>query len=424
MAQVIASEPRDIAVPGDKSLSHRALMFAALARGTSRITGILDSHDVQSTAECLRRMGVSIPPLSDSFDVESAGVHALRNPERDLDCGNSGTSTRLLAGIVAGAARTARFIGDESLSKRPMRRVAAPLERMGARFEFEGTDGLPMRIVGAPLQSIDFVSPSASAQVKSAVLLAGLSAGIAVSVTEPTRSRDHTERMMEALGVPLTIGETRVDLSPMRGELTGFDFEVPGDPSSAAFFAAWAALSGVPITTSAISVNPTRIGFLTALSHAGVHVETEGLAARCGEPIGRLTVRGRATRPFVITEQSVPSMVDELPLIGCMAARIAGESRVTGARELRVKESDRIATVVNNLRAIGADADELPDGFVVRGSDKPLRGRVLTHADHRIAMAFGILGALPGNEIELDDPACVAVSFPDFWIALRRLTVR
>ena len=415
-------EPREVAVPGDKSLSHRALMLAALARGESRVVGVLDSADVRSTAECLRRLGVPIPPIADEMTIRGSGITALRNPVLDLDCGNSGTSTRLLAGIVAGAGRTARFTGDESLSKRPMRRVAEPLERMGARVEFEGADGLPMRIVGKQLHTIDFASPSSSAQIKSAVLLAAYASRVSVTVNEPIRSRDHTERMLSALGVPIDLSDGTVTLARGGEEIEGFEFEVPGDPSSIAFFAAWAVLSGVPIKSNTISVNPTRIGFLSALARAGAKVETEGLAVRCGEPVGRVCVSGTVHTPFTITGESVPAMVDELPLIGCLAACIDGESRVTGARELRVKESDRIATVVNNLRAIGADADELPDGFVVRGRPGPLTGRVKTHADHRIAMAFGMLGALPGNEIELDDPACVDVSFPGYWRELNRVS--
>jgi 3-phosphoshikimate 1-carboxyvinyltransferase len=412
---VNAIKPRAVAVPGDKSLSHRALMLAALARGASRITGVLDSADVRSTAECLRRLGVGVPPIAADMSVPATGVAGLRDPGVDLDCGNSGTTTRLMAGIVAGAARKARFVGDASLSKRPMRRVAEPLERMGARVEFEGADGLPMRVTGRALHSIDFASPSSSAQIKSSVMLAALASRVSVTVNEPIRSRDHTERMLSALGVPIEFSNGTVSLGAVDHDIDAFEFEVPGDPSSVAFFAAWAALAGVPVTTNIISVNPTRTGFLTALAQAGAKVETEGLSTRCGEPVGRVTVSGHVTSPFVITGDMVPAMVDELPLIGCMASRIAGESRVTGARELRVKESDRIATVVQNLRAIGADADELSDGFVVRGSDRPLRGSVVTHADHRIAMAFGVLGALPGNEIEIDDRACVAVSFPEFW---------
>jgi 3-phosphoshikimate 1-carboxyvinyltransferase len=423
VAPLTPGQPRDVAVPGDKSLSHRALMLAALAEGRTCVTGILQSADVRSTAECLRRLGVPIPAMSDEMIIESGGVRAMSDSTANLDCGNSGTTVRLLAGIVAGSGRTARFVGDASLSKRPMRRVAEPLERMGARITFETADGLPMTVTGGRLCGIDFTSPTASAQVKSALLLAGVAGRVRVSVREPGRSRDHTERMLSALGAPVRVDDGVVVLDEGCPSLRGFEFAVPGDPSSAAFFAAWSVLRGVAIRTGIISVNPTRAGFFSALARAGASVTTESIGSRCGEPVGSVTVGGSLTAPFIVDGAAVPAMVDELPLIACLATRTPGESRVTGARELRVKESDRIATVVGNLRSVGADADELADGFVVRGTDRALRGRVLTHGDHRIAMAFGVLAALPGNEIEIDDPACVDVSFPGFWDELRRVEV-
>lgn len=422
MASLTHGPPVDVRIPGDKSLSHRALMFAALGGGTSRIAGLLDSADVRSTAECLRRLGVSVPPTDAPLRIESRGALELRDPDQDLDCGNSGTSARLLAGIVAGSGRVARFTGDASLSRRPMRRVAEPLEQMGASITFEGGDGLPMIVRGGPLRPVDWTSRSASAQVKSAILLAAVSGRVAATVHEPARSRDHTERMLGALGVSVHVDGTSVHVDAADGSLPPLDFDVPGDPSSAAFFAAWALLTGRSVRTSVISTNPTRTGFLDALVRVGAVVEVDDAGLRCGEPVGLVQVSGAIERPFTIVHDDVPALVDELPLIACLAASVPGESRVTGAAELRVKESDRIATVVSNLRAIGADADELPDGFVVHGHTRPLRGRVTTHGDHRIAMAFGVLGAVPGNEIAVDDPACVAVSFPGFWATLADLT--
>lgn len=413
--------PIDITVPGDKSLSHRAVMLASIARGRSRITGVLDSADVRSTAECMRRLGVAIPPIASSMEITGGGVAGLEDPSQDLDCGNSGTSARLLAGLVAGAGRTARFVGDASLSKRPMRRVTEPLEKMGARIVPETNDGLPLRIIGGPLKPIEYTSPVASAQIKSALLMAGLCARVRVVVHEPSRSRDHTERMLAALGVPVTVDGATVTLAANAPDIDGFSFDVPGDPSSAAFFAAWAMLTGRAVRTSVISTNPTRTAFFDALERVGATVTVESRETRCGEPVGRFTIRGAIAKPFVLGPAGVPSMIDELPLVACLAACVPGESRVTGAKELRVKESDRIAAVVSNLRAIGADAEELPDGFIVRGARKPYRGCVVTHGDHRIAMGFGVLGAAPGNAIEVDDPACVAVSFPSFWDTLARL---
>jgi 3-phosphoshikimate 1-carboxyvinyltransferase len=421
---VSAPEPVDISVPGDKSLSHRALILSALARGESHVRGLLDSDDVQSTAECLRVLGFPVPTLSAEFVVNSPGASAMVDATRDLDCGNSGTTARLLAGVVAGARVRARFVGDASLTRRPMARLAVPLRELGARVEFDaGTDGLPMRIGpgAAPLQSVTFDSPTPSAQLKSAVILAGLVGGVGVTAHEPTRSRDHTERMLSALGVPIAVDGTTVRLPPGAHRVAPLDFDVPGDPSSAAFFAAWAVLAGTPVRTNTIALNPTRTGFLDVLARVGAHVHTERTTPRCGEPVGRVLVSGVLAAPFTVTGADVPAMVDELPLVACLAARAPGTTRVGGAGELRVKESDRIAVVVANLRAIGADADELPDGFVVRGSERPLRGTVVTHGDHRIAMAFGVLGALPGNEVVVDDPGCVAVSFPGFWRELDRV---
>ncbi|HYV98996.1 MAG TPA: 3-phosphoshikimate 1-carboxyvinyltransferase [Gemmatimonadaceae bacterium] len=413
--------PLDVVIPGDKSLSHRALMFAALARGTSSVRGILDSDDIRSTAECMRRLGAGVPPLSADMSINAAGVSALRNPAEDLDCGNSGTSARLLSGLVSGAGITARFTGDGSLSKRPMKRVAEPLTRMGARFEFERGEGLPMMVIGGPLMSIDFISPTPSAQVKSALLLAGVTSGAAVTVREPARSRDHTERMLAALGASVSVSGTAVSLRGDTRALSVLDFDVPGDPSSAAFFAAWAVLSGRTIRTNPVSVNETRTGFFSALARAGARISVESQSVRCGEPVGSLVIGGRLDRAFALAEAQIPSMIDELPLVACLAAYAPGETRVTGAAELRVKESDRIAAVVANLRAVGVDAEELRDGFVVRGGRRPLKGSVVTHADHRIAMAFGILGALDGNDITIDDPDCAGVSFPGFWNELARL---
>lgn len=413
--------PVDVAVPGDKSLSHRALILAALADGTSHVHDILDSADVRSTADCLRALGVAIPPIAKHMRIVGGGVRGLLNPTRDLDCGNSGTTARLIAGLVAGAGRTARFVGDASLSRRPMRRVAEPLTQMGATVSFENPDGLPMRIAGASLKPIDYASSKSSAQIKSAVLLAGLASRVQVRFTEPVASRDHTERMLGALGVPVRANGKEVILDAGAPAPRAFEFEVPGDPSSAAFFAAWAVLVGVSVRTSLVSVNPSRVGFFDALTRMGAYVTTAVESTRCGEPVGRIVVGGAVTQALSLDSQYVPGMIDELPLLACVGAYAPGETRVRGAAELRTKESDRIATVVSNLKAIGADSTELPDGFVVRGGRRPLRGRIVTHGDHRIAMAFGILGAIPGNQIDVDDRECVAVSFPAFWTELARL---
>ncbi|MBL8995999.1 MAG: 3-phosphoshikimate 1-carboxyvinyltransferase [Gemmatimonadales bacterium] len=408
-------------VPGDKSISHRALMLAALGSGRSRIRGLLCSADIESTAGVLRALGAIIPPLdSAEVVVEGLGLRGLRAPAADLDCGNSGTSTRLLAGIVAGAGLHARFTGDASLSARPMRRVARPLEAMGARVELAEHGGLPMTVRGGPLRGLTWHSEVASAQVKSAILLAGLVADVPVEVHEPAATRDHTERMLRARGADIRTDGLAVSFVP-GARLDAADTEVPGDPSSAAFFAGLAALgASEPLTIEAISVNPLRIGALRVLRRMGARVTYGASAEQGGESVASVTVGPSALRGVTIAADEVPALIDELPLLACVAARAEGETRVTGAEELRVKESDRIRAIVANLRALGADAEELPDGLVVRGSDRPLRGTVRTHADHRIAMAFGVLGAVAGNDVTIDDPSCASVSYPTFWDDLAR----
>lgn len=412
----------ELRVPGDKSISHRALIASVLAEGRSRVRGILPSADVHSTAGVLRSLGADVPELAASIEIEGLGLDGLRAPTTDLDCGNSGTSTRLLAGVVAGCGLTGRFIGDASLSRRPMRRVKQPLEQMGARVELPEHGGLPMIVRGAKLHEIDLRSEIASAQVKSCVLLAALTAGVEATVREPSRSRDHTERMLAAMGAEVWTNDEAVLLFPTT-RLNALDLDVPGDPSSASFFAALAALAGSgELQLRHVGVNETRTGFFAALREMGASIVLEDTVRESGEWVADVRVSaGAPLRGITIGGEAIPTLIDELPLLACLAAYAEGETRVTGAAELRVKESDRIAVVVSNLRAIGAAAEELPDGFVVHGTAPRLAGRVTTHGDHRMAMAFGVLGALPGNEVVVDDPGCVAVSYPGFWADLERV---
>jgi 3-phosphoshikimate 1-carboxyvinyltransferase len=413
----------ELTVPGDKSISHRSLICSALAEGTSHVRSILQSADVHSTAGVLRALGVEVPALGADISIRGVGLRGLREPVRDLDCGNSGTSTRLLAGVVAGAGVTGRFVGDASLSGRPMRRIAKPLAAMGATVELPEHGGLPMTVRGARLRDIEWVNETGSAQVKSCIMFAALCAGVEAKVIESPRSRDHAERMLASQGADVWVNEGSVLLHPVPS-LTALDVVVPGDPSSAAFFAALAALApDGELLLRRVCVNETRTGFLTALGGMGADIELVDRARLAGEWVADVVAKGGSTlRGVTIGREAIPTLIDELPLVACLAAYAEGETRVTGAEELRVKESDRIAVVVGNLRALGADAEELPDGFVVRGSAPVLRGRVVTHGDHRMAMAFGILGALPGNEIEIDDPECVAVSYPEFWRHLSDVT--
>ncbi len=412
----------EIRVPGDKSLSHRALIFSALGEGTSRVRGILHSHDVESTAGVLRSLGVDIPALADDMVIGGQGLRGLRPAMGDLECGNSGTTTRLMAGILAAHPFTSRLIGDASLSRRPMRRVAQPLTAMGARFQCEGGDRLPMTITGAALRGIEWRSEVSSAQVKSAVLLAGLVGGVVVSVNEPARSRDHTERMLIGLGIRVDIAGTRVTLRESHA-LPPLDIEVPGDPSSAAYFVALAAANpDIDIILPGVCLNETRNGFLGAVRRMGASIDLVRTGTEAGEEVGTITVRGGELRGISIDADDVPAMIDEIPLLACLAARAEGETVIRGAGELRVKESDRIAAVAANLGALGVRVEEAGDGMRVSGTKSPLRGKVHAFSDHRIAMAFGVLGALPGNRIQVDEPSCVDISYPAFWDDLRRAT--
>ncbi len=410
-------------VPGDKSISHRALMLSALADGESRVRGLLASADVRSTATVLRALGVPLPDVTmDEVIIRGVGRGGLRAPAAELDCGNSGTTTRLMAGVLAACPFSSLVTGDGSLSKRPMQRVAKPLQAMGAAFDFAHGDGLPMTIRGGKLRGLTWFSETASAQVKSAILLAGVVADVPVEVHEPAATRDHTERMLRGRGVDVRSEGNTISLLPA-GRLDAADVTVPGDPSSAAFFAALAGLAtGGTIEIQHVCINPSRAGAFQVLVRMGVTLRYENVRDDGGEPVADVIVSPNALIGTAIEPHEIPSLIDELPMLACVAARAVGETRVTGAAELRVKESDRIATTVNNLQAIGVDAEELPDGFVVRGSEKPLSGRIVTQGDHRIAMAFGILGAVPGNAIDVDDRDCVNVSYPGFWSDLVRVT--
>lgn len=413
-----------VRVPGDKSISHRALICAALASGRSRIRNILPSADVRSTAGVLRALGAGVPALGDDVRVDGRGLNGLAATNDPLDCGNSGTTARLISGVLSGCAFPSRLVGDASLSRRPMGRVSRPLTAMGAQFAFESGEHLPMVVTGGPLRPLRFESPTASAQVKSAILFAGLVGRVPVSVSEPVRSRDHTERMLSALGVELRSLGLEASLEPV-SELPPFQLDVPADPSSAAFFAALAAAGGVrsgaPLELTDVALNPTRLGFFRTLRAMGADVSWDVQREECGEPVGTITVVPRSLQGTEIRGEQVPAMIDELPMLACLGALAHGITEIRGASELRVKESDRIAAVVQNLRAVGADADELPDGLVVRGGSQSLGGAVRTHGDHRLAMAFGVLGALSGRAITVDDAACVSVSYPGFWSDLERV---
>ena len=404
-------------------------MLAPLAEGTSRIDGLAPGADVAATAAALGALGAGSPPASVGHDsIEISGPVGLTSHGGTIDCGNSGTTARLLTGLIAGHPIAARLDGDESLRRRPMARVVEPLRAAGAEIDELGAAGhLPLEIRGGALAPIEHRLEVASAQVKSALLLAGLSAGVPVVVIEPGRSRDHTERLLRAMGVgvesePVGRGQ-RVRLEPPPGPLRPISLTVPGDISSAAFFIALAVLGGAGegLRIAGVGLNPGRTGFLRALELMGTTVEAKATGEQAGEPVGEIVASASEVRGARIPEGWVPTLLDEIPILACVAARAAGVTVISGAAELRVKESDRIAALSQNLAAIGVSCRETPDGLVIEGSDRPLAGRIACAGDHRIAMAFGVLGALPGNEIEMDDTACIAVSYPEFWAQLAEI---
>lgn len=420
----------ELKVPGDKSISHRALLLAALAGGESRIRGILTGEDPQATASILRELGVRVPPLPADGElcITGVGVRGLRVPGGILDCANSGTTARLMLGVLAGQELEATLTGDESLRRRPMRRVTDPLSRMGARFEPFGVAGrLPLRVTGGPLRALDYRLPVASAQLKSALLLAGVTGGVPVRLLEPGFSRDHTERMLAAAGCALTAspegGANRVRLTAAPAALDPLDVVVPGDFSSAAFPLALALLGGAGegIVLRGIGLNPTRTGLLPVLQRMNARIEAEiGSAPEGGEPAGDLVIHPSDLTGTEVQPEEIPGLIDEVPVLAVLAARARGTTRITGAEELRVKESDRLGALAANLSNLGVEVEELPDGLVIEGTGRPLSGAVEARGDHRIAMAFGVLGALAGNAINVDAPAAVDVSYPGFWEMLER----
>jgi len=415
----IASQGRPLqgtlAIPGDKSVSHRAVMFAALADGVSRIDGFLEGEDTRSTAAIFARLGVRIEtPSASQRIVHGVGVDGLKAPAGELDCGNAGTGMRLLAGLLAAQPFDSVLVGDASLSRRPMRRVTGPLAQMGARIDTEADGTPPLRIHGGQaLRGIDFVSPVASAQVKSAVLLAGLYAEGETSVTEPHPTRDYTERMLSAFGVA-------IDFAPGRARLRGgqrlraTDIAVPADFSSAAFFiVAASVIPGSEVVLRAVGLNPRRTGLLAALRLMGADITEENHGEHGGEPVADLRVRHAPLKGARIPEALVPDMIDEFPALFVAAAAAEGQTVVSGAAELRVKESDRLGAMAHGLRSLGVLVDETPDGATIHGG-KIGGGRIDSHGDHRIAMAFAIAGQLAGADVIVDDIANVATSFPGF----------
>ncbi|HYT72889.1 MAG TPA: 3-phosphoshikimate 1-carboxyvinyltransferase [Gemmatimonadales bacterium] len=407
--------------PGDKSISHRALMLGALARGRSELSGVLAAADVQSTARVLRQLGAGIPPVRAGASVTVRGAR-LAGPASPLHCGNSGTTARLLLGALAGRPFAARLTGDASLRRRPMRRVTEPLRAMGAKIEEAHGDALPLTIRGGRLHPLTYTTPVASAQVKSALLLAGLTGGVAVTVREPYLSRDHTERLFLHLGLALTCRDGAVTFEPSAAAVPSFRLSIPGDASSAAFLVAAAALAeGGELAIEHVGVNPTRTGFLVVLGRMGARVERVNLRDEGGEPVADLIARPAALRGTEVTAAEVPTLVDEVPVLAALASRADGETVFREVGELRVKESNRLELIAANLRAVGVEAEAQGNDLFVRGTARPPRGRVETARDHRLAMAFAVLGTVPGAAVRLSERASVGISYPTFFADLRRI---
>lgn len=414
-----------IRVPGDKSISHRALMFASLAVGKSQIEGLLEGEDVLATATAMRQLGAQIERSEDGvWTVHGAGLGSLIEPAQALDMGNSGTSTRLLMGLLASHGFKATFTGDASLSGRPMNRVIDPLSQMGASFEASDDGTLPLMLRGAlPAVPIRYRLPVASAQVKSAVLLAGLNTPGITTVVEPVATRDHTERMLTGFGAKLDIDEEngeRIISVHGEAELRPCDVVVPGDPSSAAFFIVAALIMpGSDLVIENVGLNPTRSGVITVLKQMGGSIEELNRREVGGEPVADLRVKHSALTGTDVDPAIVPSMVDEFPVLFVAASLAQGTTRTSGLEELRVKESDRISVMAAALMAAGARVSENEDGLVIEGSGgDPLRGTanasVETHLDHRIAMSMAVAGLASKAGVEIDDTAPIATSFPTF----------
>ena len=429
-AQRAAALKGTVHVPGDKSISHRALIFGALATGTTRITGLLEAEDVVNTAKAVAALGAPAAKAGDVWEVKGRGTGGLRQPDGPLDFGNSGTGTRLMMGVVAGHPMTVTMTGDASLSKRPMRRVLGPLKQMGLQVLEEAKETLPLTIKGsAELVPIEYALPVPSAQVKSAILIAGLMAAGETTVIESEATRDHTERMLRYFGAEVRTvakgGKTHITVKG-EAEMQGRDVTVPGDPSSAAFLVCAALLvPGSDVTIQGVLVNPTRTGLYTTLKEMGGDVTFLNEREEGGEPIADIRVRASKLKGVVVPAARAPSMIDEYPVLAAVAAFASGETRMDGLAELKVKESDRLAATAEGLRVNGVTARVEGDSLIVTGASKVKGGgTVATHLDHRIAMAFLTMSLASEQPVTVDDTAMIATSFPEFRGLMENLGAR
>lgn len=409
----------ELTVPGDKSISHRGIMFGAIAEGTTELEGFLDGADCRSTISCFRQMGIEISQDHDRVQIHGKGLYGLRQPKDMLDAGNSGTTVRLISGILAGQPFTTQLTGDASIQKRPMKRIMTPLSLMGASIRsLAGNDCAPLEIHGGSLVPIHYDSPVASAQVKSCVLLAGLYAEGQTSVTEPVPSRDHTERMLSGFGAEITSRERTATVTG-HPRLIGQHITIPGDISSAAYFiAAGLICPNSDLYIRNVNTNPTRAGILTVAKQMGGKITLENQRVVSGEEVCDIHVVSSDLHGTQIDRELIPSLIDEIPVIAVMAAFAEGTTVIKDAQELKVKESNRIDSVTENLNAMGGDAIPTEDGMIIHGG-RPLHGaRILTRSDHRIAMSFAIAGLAADGETTFDDPGCIDISYPTFFETL------
>lgn len=414
----------EVTVPGDKSISHRSIMLGSLAKGTTEVTGFLQGADCLSSISCFQKMGIEIENNKETNTVliHGKGLRGLSAPTDILDVGNSGTTTRLMSGILAAQPFTSTVDGDASIRKRPMGRIMTPLSMMGAKFENLETDKCaPFKVSGGNLHGIHYESPVASAQVKSAILLAGLYAEGQTSVTEPVLSRNHTELMFESFGVDIKSVGTTATVTPAK-ELIAQKIEVPGDISSAAYFIVAGLISpNSEITIKNVGINPTRDGILTICKNMGADITLSNVKDDIGEPVADITVRSSSLHGCIIEGDIIPKLIDEIPVIAIMAAFAEGTTIIKDAQELKVKESNRIDVMVNNLSAMGVDIEGTEDGMIIRGG-KPLHGAAIdSKLDHRIAMSFAIAGGLANGDTEILGAECVNISYPSFYSDLNML---
>lgn len=409
-------------VPGDKSISHRAVMFGSISKGITRITGFLNGADCISTISIFKKMGIDIEINGTSVIVKGNGLHGLKRPDSILDCGNSGTTTRLVSGILSAQNFTSILTGDKSIQKRPMNRIINPLSLMGANIE-SNVGFAPLTITGSSLHGIEYNSPVASAQVKSAILLAGLYADSKTTVTEPAKSRDHTELMLRKFGADLTTNKTAVTINPAK-ELFACDIDVPSDISSAAFFMAAAILvPGSELILENVGINPTRDGIIKVLKSMGADIEIIS-SSNTFEPVADIKVCYSKLHSTTIEGELIPTLIDELPLLAAVATMAEGKTIIKDAQELKVKESNRIKVMCEELSKLGVKVLETDDGMEIIGTDR-LSGNITidTHDDHRIAMTFAILGLISDGEIKLNNSKCVEISYPEFFIDLKKVSI-